>query len=78
MLGFLGGVLGVAAGWIMARALTSVVNSYLAAEGLGGVEVGLQLPILAGALVGSSLPALVAGTLPALQAARLPAREVVM
>lgn len=78
VLGFLGGVLGVAAGWIMARALTSVVNSYLAAEGLGGVEVGLQLPILAGALVGSSLLALVAGTLPALQAARLPAREVVM
>jgi ABC-type antimicrobial peptide transport system permease subunit len=77
-LGFLGGTLGAATGWAMARALTSVVNGYLSSEGLPGVELGLQLPVLVGGVGCSVILALVAGALPALRAARLPAREAMV
>lgn len=77
-LGCLGGTLGAATGWATARALTSVVNGYLSSEGLPGVELGLQLPVLVGGVGCSVILALVAGALPALRAARLPAREAVV
>jgi ABC-type antimicrobial peptide transport system permease subunit len=77
-LGLLGGLLGALAGWATARALTAVVNGYLSAEGLAGIALGGQLPVLAGGVVCSVVLALVAGALPALRAARLPAREAVV
>jgi ABC-type lipoprotein release transport system permease subunit len=52
-----------------------LVNRYLAAQGLAGVELGLPLPILVGSVVGSTLLALGAGAVPARRAAHLPARE---
>jgi hypothetical protein len=77
-LGLLGGTLGAATGWATAGALTSVVNGYLSSEGLPGVELGLQLPVLVGGVGCSVILALTAGALPALRAARLPAREAVV
>jgi putative ABC transport system permease protein len=77
-LGLFGGLLGAAVGWAAARALTAVVNGYLAAEGLAGVDHASQLPVLAGGIACSVGLALVAGALPALRAARLPAREAVV
>lgn len=77
VIGFLGGVIGTAIGWIIARIVTSVVNGYLTAQGLIGVRLGLSVPIVIGGIVGSTLLALLAGALPALRAARLPATEAV-
>jgi ABC-type antimicrobial peptide transport system permease subunit len=77
VLGFLGGVIGTAAGWGIASAVGSVVNGYLARQGLAGVQLGLPLAVLAGGVLGSTLLALMAGSLPAWRAARLPAREAV-
>lgn len=75
--GFSGGVLGAVFGWVTAAGLTSVVNDYLSAEGLAGVELGLQLPVLAAGVAGSVILSLLAGTLPARRAAHVPAREAV-
>ena len=73
--GFAGGVLGAGAGLAVARTVGTVINRYLAEQGLPGATVGLPAPVLAGAVVGSTLLAMTAGTLPALRAAALPARE---
>jgi ABC-type antimicrobial peptide transport system permease subunit len=77
-LGLLGGLLGAGVGWATAGTLTAVVNGYLSAEGLAGVDLGGQLPVLAGGVACSVVLALVAGALPALRAARVPAREAVV
>ena len=76
-LGFLGGVFGTALGWLIAAMVGRVVNGYLAAQRLVGVQLTLPWMVVVGGIVGSTLLALVAGTLPAVRAARLPAREAV-
>jgi ABC-type antimicrobial peptide transport system permease subunit len=74
-LGVIGGVLGTAGGWLAAFAVSRVVNSYLAAQGLAGVRLGFPAVILVGSVGGAFLLAIAAGTLPARRAAALPARE---
>ncbi len=76
-LGLLGGLLGTVLGWMVARGVSEVVNGYLAAQGLVGVQLGIPVLVVAGGIVGSAVLSLVAGTVPALRAARLPAREAV-
>jgi putative ABC transport system permease protein len=76
-LGLAGGVTGAVSGWAVARAVGSVVNRYLTAEGLAGVEVGLPVSVLVACVAGAVVLALLAGAVPALRAARLPAREAV-
>ena len=75
VLGMLGGILGTALGWTAALGMSRVVNRYLAAQGLVGVELGFPALVLTGGVVGSTVLALLAGTLPARRASRLPARE---
>jgi ABC-type antimicrobial peptide transport system permease subunit len=77
VLGFVGGVLGTSVGWAIARTVGSIVNTYLTDQGLQGVHLPLPVPLLAGAVLGSTLLALLAGAVPARRAARLPAREAV-
>jgi len=55
--------------------MSRVVNRYLAAQGLVGVELGFPALVLTGGVLGSTILALLAGTLPASRASRLPARE---
>jgi ABC-type antimicrobial peptide transport system permease subunit len=74
-LGFAGGLVGSLFGYLLARALASVVNRYLAQEHLQGVTFGLPVAVLSLAVVGATLLALIAGTLPAQRAAGLPARQ---
>ncbi len=73
--GFIGGVIGAALGWLLARIVAATVSGYLVSKGLVGVKLVAPLPILAGAVVGATLLALAAGAVPALRASRLPARE---
>lgn len=74
-LGLGGGMAGTALGWVIARGVGAVVNGYLSAQHLAGVEVTLPLGVLTGGTVGSAALALLAGTVPAVRAARLPARD---
>jgi ABC-type antimicrobial peptide transport system permease subunit len=55
--------------------VSTIVNRYLAAQGLRQVQLGIPVPILVASVVGSTLVALIAGVLPARRAARMPARE---
>ncbi|MDP8938204.1 MAG: ABC transporter permease [Actinomycetota bacterium] len=75
VLGMLGGLVGTGLGWLSALAMSRVVNRYLAAQGLVGVELGFPLLILTGGVLGSTVLALMAGTLPARRASHLPARD---
>jgi len=77
LLGALGGVLGSLGGWAAASVVGIVVNSYLTAQGLLGVQLGPSWGVLLLGVLGSTLLASVAGAVPALKAARLPAREAV-
>jgi len=77
VLGFVGGVIGAIGGWVIARVVGSVVNGYLASQGLVRVELVFPMTVLAGAVLGSTALAAIAGSLPAVRAARLPAREAV-
>jgi FtsX-like permease family protein/MacB-like protein len=74
-LGFVGGAIGSVVGYLIARALATVVNRYLTQEQLPGVSFGVPVVVLGLAIVGATLLALVAGTVPAQRAARLPARQ---
>jgi len=74
-LGLVGGVIGAASGWAVARAVGAVVNRYLTTEGLAGVTVGLPASVVVACVVGAVVLALLAGAVPAARAARLPARE---
>ncbi len=76
-IGLMGGVLGTAAGWAIARAVAAVVNGYLTGQGLSGVGLDVDARFLAAGIMGSALLSLAAGTMPALRAARLSAREAV-
>ena len=64
VVGFVGGILGTAVGWLIARIVGQTVNHYLVGEGLAGVRLVLPLPIIAGGIIGSTVLALVAGTVP--------------
>jgi ABC-type antimicrobial peptide transport system permease subunit len=75
VLGLVGGTVGTAGGFVTALGVSAVVNSYLTAQGLAGVHLGLPVGVLLAAVAGSTLLALAAGALPARRAARLPARE---
>ncbi len=75
VLGLVGGAVGTAGGFAAALGVSAIVNSYLTAQGLAGVHLGLPVGILTSAVVGSTLLALAAGALPARRAAHLPARE---
>ncbi len=74
-LGFLGGIVGTAVGYLAAQALAAVVNSYLASQRLETVELGLPVFLVVAVVAGSTVLALLAGTIPAQRAARLPARQ---
>jgi putative ABC transport system permease protein len=76
-LGFVGGGLGATIGFVVARILATVVNSYLSSEGLQTVRLGVPVALLAAVIGGATLLALAAGTLPALRAARMPARQAI-
>ncbi len=74
-LGFLGGVVGTAVGWGVARLLAGVVNGYLRSENLEPVGLGFPWGTFVAVIAGATVLALAAGTIPALRAARLPARQ---
>lgn len=74
-LGLLGGILGTAGGWLAAFAVSQVVNSYLARQGLTGVRLGFPFVVVAGSISGAFLLAVGAGALPARRASTMPARE---
>ncbi len=76
-LGFVGGVIGAAAGFALALVLASVVNRYLSSQGLQTVDLGFPIALLALVVAGATLLALAAGVLPAIRAARLPARQAI-
>ncbi len=75
--GVVGGVAGTALGVATASAVATVVNGYLAGQGLEGVRLSVPVAIVVAGIGGSTLLALVAGTVPARRAARLPASEAV-
>ncbi len=76
--GVVGGALGTAAGLGAVAATGAVVNGYLVAQGLAGVDLGgVPFATAAVGVGGSALLALLAAAWPALRAARLPAREAV-
>lgn len=75
LMGAIGGTVGTLVGALIARAVGSVVNGYLTAQGLLPTTLDLSVLIVAGGVLGSTVLALGAGALPALRAARLPARE---
>ncbi len=74
-LGFVGGVIGAALGWGVARVLAAVVNKYLSSQNLRTVNVGVPFILLTLVASGATVLAVAAGTLPAQRAARLPARQ---
>ncbi len=74
-LGLLGGVLGTLGGYGAAFAVSQVVNSYLARQGLAGVTLGFPAVVIIGSITGAFFLAVGAGALPARRAAALPARE---
>ncbi len=78
VLGVAGGVVGTLAGLAVAWTIGLQVNSYLAAQGLQGVDL-TQVPVSLAVIapVGTAMLAMLAGAVPALQAARLPAREAI-
>ncbi|MDB5066029.1 MAG: transporter [Chloroflexi bacterium] len=78
LVGTAGGLLGGALGLGVAAVVGGVVNGYLVAQGLEGIDLG-SIPWGLGLLgmAGSMLLAVLAGALPALRAARLPARDAV-
>src|SRR5207247_8076161 len=75
LVGFAGGVLGAAAGWVIARTVAAVVNNYLTRQGLFGVKLVAPPAVLLGAVAGATVLALLAWAVPAARASRLPARE---
>ena len=71
-MGLLGGVLGVAIGWLIGRALTFATNVYLARQELPPIDLS-SIPwwMVAGAIAFSFFVSLAAGMYPASRAARL-------
>jgi hypothetical protein len=77
LIGLAGGLAGTVAGWLVARSVATVVNGYLASEGLRGVAVGFGWVVGVLGIVGTTVLALVAGTIPATRASRVSPREAV-
>jgi hypothetical protein len=78
IIGLAGGVLGTLCGLAAARVVGGVVNGYLVAQGLQGVDLGgVPWSLIALGVAGATLLALAAAAWPAWRAARLPAREAV-
>jgi ABC-type antimicrobial peptide transport system permease subunit len=76
--GSVGGVIGTAAGLLIALWVGVSVNDYLNQQGLQTIQFGdVSWPLMIAAVVGTSLLAIAAGIIPALQAARLAPREAV-
>ncbi|MDQ6882628.1 MAG: ABC transporter permease [Candidatus Dormibacteraeota bacterium] len=76
--GAVGGLLGTILGLAIAEVVGLIVNGYLIAQGLEGVQLGdFSVVFLAAGITGTIALALIAGVVPALQAARLPARDAV-
>ena len=76
--GIVGGIIGTVAGLLIALWVGVSVNAYLAQQGLQSIQFGdLSWPLIAAAILGTSVLAVAAGILPALQAARLAPREAV-
>jgi ABC-type antimicrobial peptide transport system permease subunit len=76
--GVAGGLIGTVAGLLIALGVGVSVNDYLTQQGLQSIEFGdVSWPLIAAAVLGTSLLAMAAGVAPALQAARLPPREAV-
>ncbi|MGA7636604.1 MAG: FtsX-like permease family protein [Candidatus Acidiferrales bacterium] len=71
-MGLLGGVVGVAIGWLIGRALTFGTNLYLARQQLPSIDLSSVHLWMVGAAIGISVGvSLVAGIYPAARAARL-------
>ncbi|HEX6538021.1 MAG TPA: ABC transporter permease [Candidatus Dormibacteraeota bacterium] len=76
--GVTGGLLGTAFGIATIAVVAHIVNDYLIAQGLLGVDLGgAPLATSLIGVAGASVLALIAAAWPALRAARLPAREAV-
>jgi ABC-type antimicrobial peptide transport system permease subunit len=76
--GLAGGIIGTAAGLLIALWVGVSVNSYLVQQGLQSIQFGdLSWPLLAVSILGTSALAIVAGVIPALQAAGLAPNEAV-
>ena len=76
--GSVGGVIGTVAGLLIALWVGVSVNTYLTEQGLQSIQFGdVSWPLIAAAIVGTSLLAIAAGVVPALQAARLAPKEAV-
>lgn len=76
--GLVGGILGTAAGLLIALWVGVSVNSYLIQQGLQSIQFGdLSWALLAVSILGTTALAIVAGVIPALQAARLSPKEAV-
>jgi ABC-type antimicrobial peptide transport system permease subunit len=76
--GIAGGILGTIAGLLIALWVGVSVNDYLSQQGLQSIQFGdVSWPLIAAAVIGTSVLAMAAGVAPALQAARLAPREAV-
>lgn len=72
VIGFLGGIFGLALGWIVSRLINKVVNFYLAKQGVPFMEYfSFPLWICLGAVCFSVLISLISGIYPAARAARV-------
>lgn len=72
MIGFLGGVLGLALGWLVSVLINQVVNAFLTREGVPFIQY-FNFPwwLCSGAVVFAVMVSLVAGIYPAVRAARV-------
>jgi putative ABC transport system permease protein len=78
LVGAAGGLFGAALGLVVTAVVGAVVDGYLVAQGLEGIDLGTipwGLALLG--ILGSVVLSVLAGSLPALRAARLPARDAV-
>ncbi|HEV2012511.1 MAG TPA: ABC transporter permease [Candidatus Dormibacteraeota bacterium] len=76
--GSVGGVIGTVVGLLIALWVGVSVNTYLAEQGVQSIQFGdVSWPLIAAAILGTSLLSIAAGIVPALKAARLTPREAV-
>jgi putative ABC transport system permease protein len=72
MIGFVGGVLGLALGWVVSVLINQVVNAFLAGEGVPFIQFfNFPLWLCLGAVLFAVIVSLVAGIYPAARAARV-------
>jgi putative ABC transport system permease protein len=78
ILGAIGGLVGTAVGYAIARIVGLAVNRYLTSQKLAGVHIGFPFAVIVVGVVGSTMLALVAGAAPAQRAARIPAHRAMV